>query len=342
MTPSRVTLRDVAEVARVNPGTASRVLNPETRHLVKPETARRVEKAAGKLGYQPNRLARSLRTRRSHSVGVVIPDITNPLFPPIVRGIEDALAPMGYTALLTNSDGDPVRERERLEVLRGRQVDGFILGTATVDDELVMRALEEELPLVLVNRVVDVDGIHAVAPDDRRGARQAVDHLVALGHRNIGHIAGPHNASTGLQRLAGFRDALAGHGLAADDRAIVEAAGFTKEAGAEAARKLLDGWPQCTAIFASNDLIALGVYSVLAEAGLRCPDDMSVVGFNDMPFADTFAPPLTSVHIPLYELGLHAGRRLLERLRGGSPPAGTTLLETRLVVRGSTAPPRPG
>jgi LacI family transcriptional regulator len=339
MTPSRVTLREVADAAKVNPGTASRVLNPETRHLVKAETARRVDRAAAKLGYQPNRLARSLRTRRSHSIGVIIPDITNPLFPPIVRGIEDALAPLGYTALVTNADGDPELERERFETLRGRQVDGFILGTATVDDELISRALEEELPFVLVNRTLDVDGVHAVAPDDRRGSRQAIEHLVELGHRDIGHIAGPQSASTGQQRLAGFLEVTAHHGVAKDERAVVEARSFTKEAGAEAARTLLDRWPECTAIFASNDLIALGVYSVAKQRKLRCPDDLSVVGFNDMPFADSFSPPLTTVHIPLYDLGLSAGERLLDLIRGNGAAAGTTLLQTHLVVRGSTAPP---
>ena len=335
---ARVTLRDVAEVARVTTGTASRVLNPETRHLVKAETARRVDRAAQKLGYQPNRLARSLRTRRSNSVGVIIPDLTNPLFPPIVRGIEDALAPAGFSALITSTDGDPERERQVFETLRGRQVDGYIMGTATEGDELIRRALAEQLPLILINRTLDVAGVYAVTPDNRRGSRQAVDHLVELGHRDIGHIAGPDTASTGRHRRDGFVEALAGHGLPLDAGAIVEARAFTEDAGAAAARTLLADRPSCTAIVASNDLIALGVYAVVAELGRRCPEDISVVGFNDMPFADKFAPPLTTVHIPLYDLGFSAGKRLLDRLRGADAAPGTTLLETRLVVRGSTGP----
>lgn len=338
MPTTTVTLREVAELAGVNPATASRVLNPGTRHLVRPETARRVEAAARKLGYEPNRVARSLRTRRSYSVGVVIPDLMNPLFPPIVRGIEDTLAPAGYTALLTSTDGDPSRERTMFDALRGRQVDGFIMATAASRESLVGEVVEDSLPVVLVNRTLDKAGVFAVVPDDRRGIRQAVDHLVELGHRRIGHVAAPQTTSTGLLRCQGFREAAAAHGL--DGGMITYASAFAEEAGVQAARKLLSSWPDCTAVVAGNDLIALGVYRAAAEAGRTCPDDLSVVGFNDMPFADKFAPPLTSVHVPMYELGSRAAELLLERLRSASAVPRTLLLETRLVVRGSTAPPR--
>ncbi len=339
MSGTRVTLREVAELAGVNPATASRVLNEHTRHLVKAETARRVETAARQLGYEPNRLARSLRTRRSYSIGVVIPDLTNPLFPPIVRGIEDALAPSGYTALLTNTDGDPARERRMFETLRGRQVDGFIMATAARGDSLVVAALEEDLPLVLVNRTLERDGVFAVVPDDRRGVQQAVEHLAGLGHCAIGHVAGPQEMSTGLWRYRGFVEAMTARGLEVSERTVAFAVGFTEQAGASAARELLDAWPECTAIVAGNDLIAVGVYRAAAELGRRCPEDLSVVGFNDMPFADKFAPPLTTVHVPVYELGTRAAQLLLERLQSDAPPPRTMLLETRLVVRRSTGPP---
>lgn len=340
MPDGRVTLRDVARSAGVNPGTASRVLNPHTRGLVKAETAKRVEAAARRLGYEPNRAARSLRTRRSYSVGVVIPDFTNPLFPPMVRGIEDTLIPAGYTALLTNTDADPDRERQMFEALRGRQVDGFIMATATRDDELIHKALEDGNAVVLVNRTVDRKGVCAAISDDRGGIDQIVGHLWEAGHRAIGCIAGPQTVSTGVQRYRGFLEAMASRGADVAPQSVVFAASYTEPSGAAAARKLLDAWPQCTAIIAANDLVALGTYDVVAERGLRCPHDLSVVGFNDMPFADKFAPPLTTVHVPVYDLGVAAAELLLERLASEPPPPRTLLLDTHLVVRSSTGPPR--
>ena len=339
MPSGRVTLREVAESAGVNPGTASRVLNPHTRGLVKAETARRVEAAARRLGYEPNRAARSLRTRRSHSVGVIIPDFTNPLFPPMVRGIEDTLAPAGYTALLTNTDGDEERAKTAFETLRGRQVDGFILATAAREDPLVTLAMEEELAFVLVNRTVDRKGVSAVVPDDRGGVDQVVRYLHDLGHTAIGYVAGPQSVSTGLVRYRGFLEAMDARGLEVTDRSVVFCANYTEGAGAAAARELLEAWPGCTAVLAANDLAALGVYDVAQELGYRCPDRLSVVGFNDMPFADKFNPPLTTVSVPVYDLGVRSAELLLERLGSESPHPHTVVLDTQLVVRGSTAPP---
>ncbi len=339
MPATRVTLREVAQLAGVNPATVSRVLNPETRHLVTAKTARRVEAAVRRLDYEPNRLARGLRTRRSYSIGVVIPDLTNPLFPPIVRGIENALAPAGYTALLTNTDGEPERERQMFETLRGRQVDGFIMASAATRDSLILGALAEGVPLVLVNRTLDHEGIFAVVPDDRRGIKQAVDHLVGLGHHAIGHVAAPQRMSTGLRRYRGFLEAMSECDLDVPEKAVIFANGFTEDAGAVAAGRLLNAWPSCTAIVAANDLIALGVYRAAAELGLRLPDDLSVVGFNNMPFADKFGPPLTTVNVPVYDLGVRAAELLLERLQSETAQPRTLLLETRLVERGSTAPP---
>ncbi len=339
MPAARVTLREVARLAGVNPATVSRVLNPETRHLVTAKTAQRVQAAVRRLDYEPNRLARGLRTRRSYSIGVVIPDLTNPLFPPIVRGIENALAPAGYTALLTNTDGDPERERQMFETLRGRQVDGFIIASAATRDSLILGALEEGVPLVLVNRTLDREGIFAVVPDDRRGIQHAVEHLAALGHRSIGHVAAPQRMSTGLRRYRGFLEAMSECGLEVLEDAVVFATGFTEEAGAVAALQLLSSGANCTAVVAANDLIALGVYSAAAKLGLRLPQDLSVVGFNNMPFVDKLAPPLTTVNVPVYDLGVRAAELLLERLQDETAQPRTLLLETRLIERGSTAPP---
>lgn len=335
---ARPTQREVAALAGVNPATVSRALNPSTRHLVRAETARRIEAAARRLEYEPNRLARSLRTGRSHSIGVIIPDLTNPFFPPIVRGIEDALAAAGYTPLVTNTDGDLERERRMFEALRGRQVDGFILATAAANDTLIEDALADGTRLVLVNRTLDRSDVFAVVPDNRLGVHQAVEHLFGLGHRRIGHVGGPQATSTGLLRYRGFLEAMAAHGL--DGSAFVAFAdAFTEEAGEAAAAALLRAAPDCTAVVAGNDLIALGVYDAARGLGRSCPGDLSVVGFNDMPFADKFSPPLTTVHVPTYELGRRAAEVLLDLLEDRAPAPGTVLLATHLVVRGSTAAP---
>src|ERR671923_1406804 len=170
-----VTLRDVARVAGVHPATVSRALNEETRALVNKETARRVLEAAETLGYQPNPIARGLKTNRSFTIGVLVPDLTNPLFPPIVRGIEDTLAKAGYTALLANSDNDRDKERRHFETMKDRQVEGFIMATAERDHPLIEDAIAQDVPIVLVNRTVDSSSVFAVITDDHRGSALAVD-----------------------------------------------------------------------------------------------------------------------------------------------------------------------
>jgi LacI family transcriptional regulator len=334
-----ITIRDVAREAGVHPGTVSRALNLETRALVNPDTAQRVLEAAEKLGYQPNRIARGLKTNRSHTIGVLIPDITNPLFPPILRGIEDRLADDGYTALIVNTDNDPVRERSHLEAMRARQVDGFISATARLDRELLDEVGAVATPLVLVNRSLEDGSVPAVTVNDRQGIRLAVDHVAALGHTRIGHVAGPQNLSTGHRRYQGFLEAMRANGLDAAPDSVALAGAFTEEQGAAACAALLDADSQISAIVCANDLLALGCYDLLRERAVRCPDDVSIVGFNDMPFVGRLLPPLTSVRIPQREIGTVAADLLLELLADRASPAREMLLEPTLVVRGSTAPP---
>jgi len=311
-----VTLKDVAAMAGVHPATASRALNPQTRLLVSDDTAHRILAAADSLGYRPNTVARSLRTRRSQTVGVLIPDLTNPLFPPIVRGIEDRLAADGYVALIGNTDSDDERERLVFERMRARHVDGFVFATAHLHSPLLDEALAAELPVVLVNRNAEGYGFPAVSVDNERGMEMAVAHLVSLGHRRIGHIAGPQQVSTGLSRYRGFLAAMAAHGIEVDPALVVQASAFSLEEGDRCCRALLAADSGCTAIAAANDMLAVGCYTALEDVGLACPADISVVGFNDMPFIDRLRPPLTSVSFPHYELGAEAGRLILEQIRG--------------------------
>ncbi|MGH3301200.1 MAG: LacI family DNA-binding transcriptional regulator [Streptosporangiaceae bacterium] len=338
MPESAVTLKDVARRAGVHPATASRALNPETRLLVSEQTAVRVLAAAAELGYRPNAVARSLRTRRSHTIGVLIPDLNNPLFPPIVRGLADRLETHGYVALIGNTDGDEVRERRVYEQLRARHVDGYVLATAHLRDPLLDDAARSGVPVVLMNRIAAGDSFPAVTVDNEAGVRLAVDHLAGLGHRDIACIAGPQDLSTGLARYQGFRAAMASAGLDVLGDRVRFARSFSIDEGYRCAREILAARDGCTAVAAANDMLAVGFYLALDEAGLACPGDLSVVGFNDMPFIDMLRPPLTTVAFSHYQVGAHAADLLIERLNGGTGPAKVIYVVPELVVRGSTAP----
>ena len=337
--PNTVTIRDVAREAKVHPGTVSRALNAQTRALVNQETAQRVMRAAEKLGYRPNPIARGLKTNRSYTIGVLIPDITNPVFPPILRGIEDRLDNAGYTALIVNTDNDAERERCHLDALRARHVDGFISATARLDRELLGEVAAAGIPFVLVNRSLEDGAVAAVTIDDQQGIRLAVEHLAGLGHTRIAHLAGPQNTSTGHRRRVGFLETMSALGLDVPECRVYVSRWFTEQEGARGCARLLDAAGNITAIVAGNDLLAIGCYDALATRSLRCPEDISIVGFNDMPFVDRLSPPLTSVRVPQRELGAAAADLLLKRLADGGPTAREILLEPALVVRGSTAPP---
>ena len=330
------TLRDVARLAGVHPGTASRALNAETRSLVNRETAQRVLSAAEELGYRPNPIARGLKTNRSYTIGVLIPDLTNPLFPPILRGIEDGLEEGGYTPLIANTDNDPARERSDWETMQARQVEGIIAATARRGNELLEEIAGAGVGVVLVNRRLPDGSVSAATADDRRGQALAVEHLVGLGHRRIAYLAGPLDLSTGFDRREGFLDAMRAAGLAADPELIAVSDSFTEAPGARACRELFDRGGDFTAIVAANDLLALGCYDVLAERGIDSPGQISVTGFNDMPYVDRFSPPLTTIRIPHYEIGMAAAALMLERLQNPVAEPRHVQLRAELVVRGST------
>ncbi len=332
-----VKLRDVATLAGVHPATASRALNPETRLLVSEETANRVLAAAAELGYRPNTVARSLRTRRSHTVGVLIPDLNNPLFPPIVRGLEDRLRADGYVALIGNTDGDDARERKVFEQMRARHVDGYVLATAHLRNPLLAEAVRAGMPVVLMNRIAEDYSLPAVTVDNERGVKMAISHLLSLGHRKIACVAGPQDVSTGLARYRGFQAAMTAAGLEVPPGRVAFARAFSIEEGRRCTAEILAAGNGLTAIAAGNDMLAVGCYHALDQAGLGCPGDVSVVGFNDMPFIDMLRPPLTTVAFSHYQVGTEAAQLLLDRLNGDTGAPKVLYLAPELVVRNSTA-----
>ncbi len=328
------TLKMVAEVAGVHPSTVSRALDPARRHLIGDDVLRKIENTARGLGYQRNIAAAALRTGRSGMVGVILPDVANPVFGPILAGVEEALGREGYSAIVANAAGSAAKALEAAQRLSARSVDGIVLAAAELDDAVVSFCREVGLPVVLVNRAEKKRRAPTVISDDRAGMALSVRHLQALGHRRIGHLAGPQTVSTGLWRRQGFERAMreAGGGP------VAIATAYDRESGERAADLLLADL-SLTAIACANDLLALGAVSAARKRGLRCPVDISIVGYNDMPLIDILDPPLTSIRISSEEMGRAAGLRLLRALTEEPDRDDRTVVAPTLVIRGSTAPP---
>lgn len=333
-------LRDIAQRAGVHPSTVSRVLNEDAAARLSAATRERVLEVARELGYRPNRLARSLKLRRANLLGILVPDVTNPFFAHIFRAVEDVAREQGFGVVLGNTDDLPDRAVRHVETLGEGHIDGVLVATARRDDPAIARLERLGLPFVLVNRRRDCASDWWVASDDERGARLVARHLAALGHTRIALLRGPDDVSTAAERLAGFRAGLAEAGLALDER-LLAPGGFTEETGYAGMARLLRLPAPCrpTAVFALNDLGAIGALRAARDAGLAVPRELSIVGYNDIPLAALVAPPLTTVHVPLYEMGRRAAELLISRVRKEVPERTQVVLPVQLVPRASTAPP---
>lgn len=329
-----VTIQDVAARAGVSSTTVSHVVN-KTRP-VSTELAARVAQAMAELGYQPNALARSLRRKRTHTLGMIVPDSANPFFAEVGRGIEDTCFASGYSVILCNSNDDPSRELLYIDLLIGKQVDGILLAPtgnqAGLDGALQTRSI----PMIVIDRDIlgaTVDRVHI---DHAAGGYLATRHLIDLGHRRIGHIGGPAQRSPVPDRSAGYRRALQEADLPLDDHLIVDG-NFRDAGGYSGAQDLLALPDPPTAIFAGNDLMAIGALAAARKASVPVPAGLSVVGFDDIHLAGYMDPPLTTVAQPKYELGVIAAQLLLARLVQPELPVQRRLLQAQLVVRQSTA-----
>jgi LacI family transcriptional regulator len=272
-------------------------------------------------------------------VGILVPDIATSVFTPILAGASERLSAAGYSVLVAYVGNDPERQQELASGLVARRVDGLILATASREDPLVTFCIGEQLPIVLVNRSEKTPRVSAVVSDEVLGMQLAVDHLFHLGHRKIGHLAGPPEHSTGFLRRQGFKHALSMHGVSVSRAPSESAKTYTREEGASATRRLLDQHPELTAIVAANDLLALGAYDVLRERGIECPKDISIVGHNDMPLVDMVHPPLTTIRISHREMGRQAAELLQQALEGNGSALRSVVLPPELVIRNSTSSP---
>jgi LacI family transcriptional regulator len=336
MPEPRITIIDVAKAASVHPSTVSRVLNGKADLNLLPETRARVVAAARKLGYRPSLLARSLRLQRTFTLGMLVANITNPLFPGIIKGVDDAGHARGYNLVLCNTEDKSEREATYLRVLGERHVDGVLIASSFTAEATLAGLRRQRFPFVLVNRGTRRDDL-SVQPDNRGGMAQAVRHLVELGHRRIGVLAGPQTTTTGQERLDGARAALRTHRIRLFEEQIAVAEGFQEADGYRAGRRLLRANEPPTALLCANDLIALGALRAARELELDVPTDLSIVGFNDIPHADLLDPPLTTVHVPQYAMGVRAATLLIAAIENEPIERRRDILETHLVVRGSTA-----
>ena len=330
-----VTVLDVAKMAGVAPITVSRVINRSG--YFSEETRKRVEAAAAELGYVQNSVARSLRSSRTNTIALIVSDITNPFFTSLARGVEDTASDEGYTVFFCNTDELTEEEEKYTQVLLQKQVDGFLLVPAHSSPYSIQLIQKHSIPLVVIDRWVPDVQVDAVRCDSEGGSYQLTRLLLSLGHRNIAVISGPKDVSTSIDRVNGFRKALEEVGLMFNET-HVQYGEYIQSSGYELTKRILALDPRPTAIFGTNNFIAIGILKALNDVGIKVPDDISVVGFDDLPEPLVVSPFLTVAAQPSYEMGCQATRLLLERLaKKGEGEQQQIILPTDVIVRGSTS-----
>jgi len=330
--PKPPNIYDVAKEAKVSVFTVSAVIN--NRQHVRAPLKKRVDAAIQKLGYRPNSLAQSLAKEHTKTIGIVVPDISNPFFPMVVRGAEDTAQKDGYTVLLCNSDGLQAKEEQYLDLLISKRVDGILLTKCPGEmNPRILRELADlQIPTVLMMRTYSKLSDHAVVTDDLQASFQAVSHLARSGHRRIALVGGPLSVSNGRERLQGFKKALKAHGLAYDPELVFEG-DYRIDSGHSAGLAILPHRPD--AVFVANFLMTVGFMQAAQELGMKPPEHFGLVTLDDYPWLRLFNPPLTAVELPKYEVGRAAAELLLERIRGKAPKGTLHKIMPQIYVRES-------
>ena len=331
------TIRDVAQKAGVSSMTVSRVINNSG--YVKANTRAKVEAAIEELGYVPNMLGQSLRFNQTHTLALVITDVTNPFWTTVARGVEDAAQENGYSVILCNTDEWAEKQDQYISMLLKRRIDGILLVPTRSSAEDVQRIQKQGIKVVVLDRHVPDAHVDIIRGESISGSYQLTKHLLDLGHKRITMLAGPQNVSTSTERVAGYRQALREAGLATSAENIFWGK-FSRASGYAMAQQALSQVPRTTAFCAANNFIAIGAYQAAQRAGLRVPDDVSLVAFGDLP-ADMMLDPFLTVAVhPNYDMGYQAAQLLLSRLKDGdSAEYSETLLPVELIVRRSTSAP---
>jgi len=333
-----LTINDIAKEAGVAKSTVSKVLNEQ--RGVSQETRRKVLKAVKKLNYHPSVIARSLKSKRTKAVGLILPNIINPFFPAILKGVEDTAIENGYVVVFCDSDDRKEKESLYFQIFENRWVDGIIFSGITGDkqEEKYIRSIHEKgTPVVLIDREIEDYFTNVVMIDNKRAGFDATSYLLKLGHRKIGCITGPQNIKIFVKRLEGYRRALEKYNVDFNPD-LVEEGDLSIESGRSATKKLLKKKITFTAIFASTDLMAIGCIRELQENGIKIPSDVSVIGIDNIPLASLVTPSLTTIAQPAYEMGVEAMNLLIKNIEKRGVLKSKIILPTELVVRKSTKP----
>lgn len=331
-----VTIREVADAAGVSIATVSRVLNNKP-HPVGEVTRQRILTLAEEMGYRPNVAARSLRTERSATIGIITDNLDSPHTTTMIRGIQDRVKTAGYICVVISADWNPEAELEAIHDLAARSIDGIIFAETWHRSANEILALSNK-PFVFVHRQFGSEHPYSVRPDEVHGGRVAAAHLAGLGHRRIGYINGPEEFYASAERLQGYCQVLTENGIAYDP-ALIARGDWQVESGYAAMMQLLEAQPRLTALFAGNDLMAAGAMYAIADQGLRVPQDVAVVGYDNREIARYFRPSMTTVVLPLYEMGLASGQMLLDLMRGVPAPEQEVKIRGRLIIRESCGAP---
>ncbi len=338
---NQVTIKDIARELGISPSTVSRALKDHPD--ISPQTKKAVNELAEKLNYQPNVVALSLRSSKTNTIGVIIPEIVHFFFSTVISGIEDVAYSAGYNIIITQSNESLAREKSDLKALFNSRVDGMLMSISreTVDFDHIENILGKGMPIVFFDRIYDTPGSSKVIVDDLTGAKEATHHLIQEGCKRIAHLEGPPNLTISKQRLEGYKEALKEGGLKIDESLIVLCPQGSTEEGRLAAEKLLDSKNPPDAIFASNDPAAMGAMQAIRKKGLKIPKDIAIVGFSNWELSSLMEPPLSSVDQPGFEMGQEAARILIRHIEMKSkkkvePAPEVRIFKTRLVVRESS------
>jgi len=337
MIKKRPTIKDIAKIAVVSPTAVSMALNDRPR--IGQETRRRILCIAKDLNYQPNFVARSLVIKRSHTIGLIITTIMNPFYPELAKGIEDKALELGYNIILCSTNCDLKLEKYYIDMLRSKGVDGIIFSSVEINDPNIKPLIEDHSPFILVNRRIHnrfiAKKIDYIVLDNFLGGYIAMEHLLKLGHHRIGIIAGALNISTAVERTEGVKKSLKDYGIKLDPNLMREC-NFSKELAYHATKKFLSMKTPPTAIFAENDYMALGVREALLDSGLKIPEDMALVGFDDIALTALRGVEITTISQKKYEMGALAVKILIDKIKNGTP-AGVNqiILEPELIIRNS-------
>ena len=330
-----VTIKDIAKLANVSITTVSRVINNKSEG-VSEETRNRILQLVKELGYQPNAIARGLVTKKTKTIGLIIPDISNPFFPDLARGVEDSAHIYGYNVFLCNTDDNLEKESEYINALKEKYVDGIIFTSSSIPKhEHIMELVKSGIPIVIMDRRVDSEDIYGVFLDNYEGGYIATKHLIDLGHKKIGCITGPLYTKSAKERLEGYKKALVENGMDVDERLIFEG-DYKINSGIIGTEKLLGNNENVTAIFACNDLMAYGAYKTIRSYGYKIPDDISIVGFDDIQLSQILEPQLTTIKQPAYDMGLTAARMLIKLVEGKKLKKKIINFKPQLIIRQST------